>query len=52
MLDLSFKQRQQEKKSDIKFEEALSNLGRSEDEFDWIVDENDLTVDLNELFAE
>ena len=52
MADLTFKQRQQEKKSDDKFKEALRDLGRDEEDIEWIVDENDLNVDLNELFAE
>lgn len=53
MPDLTFKKRIQEEKEDARFEKALKEL-RGDDEntdMSWITDD-DLRVDLNELFSE
>jgi len=52
MADLYFKKKIQEEKEDERFEDSLKILGRDEESnHDWVTDD-DLKVDLNELFSE
>lgn len=52
MHDLSFKKCIQEEKEDARFNKALRELrGDEDDEFAWVKDD-DLGIDLNELFSE
>lgn len=53
MADTTFKKRIQEEREDERFEKALRELRGSDEntDLDWITDE-DLKVDLNELFSE